>query len=82
MFRLAAENSANLVVSYSPFDTETEARPRLMQVDALVQMARQFYDWVDLESVTGVAHSKLNRTSLNFGKPDEAEVLLICRLKR
>jgi adenine-specific DNA methylase len=80
LFRLASQSSANLVVSYSPF--ETGAHPRLMQIDALVEMARQHYKSVELESVTGVAHSKLNHTSLNFGKPDEAEVLLICRLKR
>lgn len=80
LFRLASQESANLVVSYSPF--EAGAHPRLMQMDALVRMARQYYNSVELESVTGVAHSKLNHTSLNFGKPDEAEVLLICRLKR
>ncbi|KGC95849.1 hypothetical protein DP62_5200 [Burkholderia pseudomallei] len=80
LFRLASQSSANLVVSYSPF--ETGAHPRLMQIDALVEMARQYYKSVELESVTGVAHSKLNHTSLNFGKPDEAEVLLVCRLKR
>ena len=68
------------MVSYSPF--EAGAHPRLMQIDALVEMAQQYYKSVELESVTGVAHSKLNHASLNFGKPDEAEVLLICRLKR
>lgn len=82
MFRLASTGGANMILSYSPFDSEAEARPRLMRIDALVAMAEQFYRSVELESVTGVAHSKLNHTSLNFGKPDEAEVLLICRLKR
>lgn len=80
LFALASQSSANLVVSYSPFDTG--AHPRLMQIDALLEMAQQHYKYVELESVTGVAHSKLNRASLSLGKPDEAEVLLICRLKR
>lgn len=81
LFRLTSEAKSNLVVSYSPFDSESKARPRLMQIGELVEMARTHFEFVELESVTGVAHSKLNHTSLNFGKPDEAEVLLICRLK-
>lgn len=80
LFQLASQNSANLVVSYSPFDTG--AHPRLMQIDTLLELAREYYQSVELESVTGVSHSKLNHTSLSLGKPDEAEVLLICRLKR
>jgi hypothetical protein len=43
-------------------------------------LAREFYPNVELESVDGVTHSKLNHSSLNFEIPDEAEVLLICRL--
>ena len=80
MFRLAAEGSANLVLSYSPFDSG--AHPRLMQIDALVDLAREFYQSVELESVSGVAHSKLNHSRLNFDQPEEAEVLLVCRLTR
>ncbi|WP_140952594.1 DNA adenine methylase [Cupriavidus pinatubonensis] len=78
LFHLASESSANLVLSYSPF--ESGAHPRLMQIDALVGLARQFYRSVELVSVTGVAHSKLNHSSLNLEKPEEAEVLLVCRL--
>lgn len=80
LFRLAAQNGANMVVSYSPF--ETGAHPRLMQIDALLDLARGFYSCVELESVDGVSHSKLNHSSLNFDMPDEAEVLLVCRLIR
>lgn len=82
LFQLASESGANLILSYSPFDAAAEARPRLMRIDSLIAMAEQFYRRVELESVTGITHSKLNHTSLNFGKPDEAEVLLICRFKR
>lgn len=78
LFGLAVQGGANMVVSYSPF--ESGAHPRMMQIDALVDLAREFYPKVELESVDGVAHSKLNHSSLNFEIPDEAEVLLICRL--
>jgi len=78
LFELASSSGANMVVSYSPF--ESGAHPRLMQIDALLGLARQFYRSVELESVDGVSHSKLNHSSLNFEMPAEAEVLLVCRL--
>lgn len=78
LFELASSSRANMVVSYSPF--ESGAHPRLMQIDALLGLARQFYRSVELESVDGVSHSKLNHSTLNFEIPAEAEVLLVCRL--
>lgn len=80
LFGLASSTGANMVVSYSPF--ESGAHPRLMQIDALLGMARESYPSVELESVDGVSHSKLNHSSRNFGIPDEAEVLIVCRLTR
>lgn len=78
LFKLASANGANMVVSYSPF--ESGAHPRMMQIDALIKLAREAYCSVELESVDGVSHSKLNHSSLNFDMPPEAEVLLVCRL--
>ncbi len=80
LFQLASDSGANMVLSYSPF--ESGAHPRLMQIDALLALAREFYKSVELESVDGVSHSKLNHSSLNFEMPPEAEVLMICRLIR
>lgn len=80
LFKLASNGGANMVVSYSPF--ESGAHPRLMQIDALIDLARQFYGSVELESVDGISHSKLNHSSLNFELPAEAEVLLVCRLTK
>lgn len=80
LFKLASQTGAQMVVSYSPF--QSGAHPRLMQIDALLNLARDFYRSVELESVDGVSHSKLNHTSLNFDMPPEAEVLIVCRLTR
>ena len=82
LFRLASSAGANVVVSYSPFDSESSARPRLMQIEALTELARHYYSRVNLENVRGVLHSKLNHSSLNFEVPDQAEILLICKLIR
>lgn len=80
LFRLSASGGANIVVSYSPFNTG--AHPRLMQIDSLLGLAREYYSNVELESVNGLNHSKLNHSSLNLEMPAEAEVLLICRFTR
>ena len=80
LFRLASASGANMVISYSPF--ESGAHPRMMRIDSLLALANEFYNSVELESVDGVSHSKLNHSSLNFDVPAEAEVLLVCRLTR
>lgn len=80
LFVAAAAGGANMVLSYSPF--ESGAHPRMMQIDSLLALANEFYKWVELESVDGVSHSKLNHSSLNFDMPAKAEVLLVCRLTR
>lgn len=77
LFGLAAHGGAQMVLSYSPF--ESGAHPRLMQIDALLALAREFYSCVYLESVDGVSHSKLNHSSLNFDVPPEAEVIIVCK---
>lgn len=80
LFELASKSGANMVLSYSPF--ELSAHPRLMHIDALLSLAREFYRSVELESVDGVSHSKLNHSRLNFDMPPEAEVLIVCRITR
>lgn len=80
LFQLALHTGAQMVVSYSPF--QSGAHPRLMQIDALLDLARDFYNSVEMESVDGVSHSKLNRSSMNFDMPPNAEVLINCRLRR
>lgn len=80
LFKLASQTDAQMVVSYSPF--QSGAHPRLMQIDELLALARDFYKSVELESVDGVSHSKLNHSSLNFDMPPEAEVLIVCRIRR
>lgn len=80
LFDLSSKGGANVVLSYSPF--ESGAHPRLMQIGALLALASEFYPSVELESVDGFSHSKLNHSSLNFETPPEAEVLIVCRLKR
>lgn len=71
--------NASLIVSYSPFEEESDARPRLMTIDRLHKFARQSFRRVEVESVAGIAHSKLNTIELNTGISQNAEVLLLCK---
>lgn len=68
-----------LVLSYSPYATDRSARPRLMTVEALVDLARKHFSGVDAISAGKIAHNKLNTTDLNFEMSYDAEILLVCK---
>ena len=78
MFAGATTAGASLVLSYSPFDRDSSARPRLMGINDIVQLAAQFYREVEVRAVDGVSHSKLNHSRLNYEIPPEAEVMFLC----
>jgi adenine-specific DNA-methyltransferase len=67
-----------LVISYSPYEQGTKSRPRMMTVDALSELANQFYPNVAIESVGRIAHSKLNNRHTNTEVSYEAELLVLC----
>lgn len=66
-----------LVCSYSPF--VSNGHPRLMTVDAIVELAKLFFNEVDLRFAEGVTHSKLNKTELQMETGENAEVFIVCR---
>lgn len=67
-----------LVLSYSPYNASSNARPRLMHIDGIIQSAKQHFRNVDVSSVGSFAHSKLNLQERNAPVNWEAEVLIIC----
>ena len=78
MFVGATSAGASLVLSYSPFDRDSNARPRLMSIEGIVELAEQFYSKVEVRTIDGVSHSKLNHTRLNYEIPPDAEVMFLC----
>ena len=80
LFNYASKVNAPLVLSYSPFNNNQPATPRMQSVENLVEQARTFYKYVDLLSPGYFTHSKLNETSKNFGIDTEAELLLVCKM--
>jgi adenine-specific DNA methylase len=79
LFGTVAAKGAQLVMSYSPYSAANGAHPRVMTMDALIEIARRHFRWVDAASVGTFSHSRLNRSDLNKEISYDAEHLLICR---
>ncbi len=68
-----------LVLSYSPMSGGTRARPRtrLLSIDELTRMAREYFGDVRLLEIADAAHSRFNRVELNAAVDGTAEILLV-----
>ncbi|MEM7218246.1 MAG: DNA adenine methylase [Pseudomonadota bacterium] len=66
-----------LICSYSPF--VSNGHPRLMTVEAIVDLAKIYFDKVEVRFAEGVTHSKLNKSELEMETGKNAEVFIVCR---
>lgn len=77
LFSGVRKQSAALVLSYSPFDSETGARPRVIGINQLLNIAREHFKTVEVLHSELPAHAKLgNSTVKTMGA---VEVLIVCR---
>lgn len=79
MFKYANKAQASIVLSYSPFDANSGATPRLLSIDEIVGIAKRYYRKVEVVSPGQFMHSKFNRQDNNCEINYEAERLIICR---
>lgn len=79
LFGSVADHGVPLVLSYSPFEASAGARPRLLPMDQLVDLAEASFRSVSVTSAGRVAHSKFNAAHLNVAVNYEAELLITCR---
>lgn len=79
MFRYVNEAQASMVLSYSPFDADSGATPRLLAIDQIVDIAKRYYGKVEVVSPGQFAHSRFNRQDNNYEINYDAERLIICR---
>lgn len=79
MFRKAKNLNTSLILSYSSYNEEGDSHPRVMTLNQLQSIAQKYYRNIDIVHSDSFSHSKLNSTENNFGKPDKAETLIICR---
>jgi len=78
LFKLVAHKDRTLVLSYSPYDKSKGAHPRVVEIEMLEEMAKLYFDDVEIRSIGKFSHSKLNRTDLHLDAENAAEVLIIC----
>lgn len=78
LFSGVAALKVPLVLSYSGYDPSMEARPRVMALDAVINLAQQHFKNVTVRQLTSLEHMKLNATSLNKSAKGTTEVLLLC----
>jgi hypothetical protein len=71
--------NAPLVLSYSPYASDSNAHPRVMTVEQIVSLADRYFDNVDTLSVGKFSHMKLNATRLHIDASAEAELIFLCR---
>ena len=79
MFKYVYEAQASVVLSYSPFDANSGATPRLLSIEGIVDIARKYYQNVEVVSPGQFMHSRFNRWDNNYEINYEAERLIICR---
>lgn len=79
MFKYVNEARASMVLSYSPFDANSGATPRLLTIDEIVDIAKKYYRKVEVVSPGQFMHSRFNRQDNNYEINYEAERLIICR---
>ncbi len=80
LFSKVRQREASLVLSYSPYERGSSARPRLMTIQEIELLARKFYGKVATIQAGRIAHNKLNSADKNIAASSEAEVLIICEL--
>lgn len=78
LFDGVARLGSDLVLSYSPF--ESDSHPRLLTIDAIVELAESRFYSIEIVPAGAFAHSKFNASHLRKEPADEAELFLICRI--
>jgi adenine-specific DNA methylase len=77
LFAGARKLNAPVLLSYSPF-TDGE-HPRLMTIDQIVRIARNYYCDVEVRPAGEIARSRLNRSDLHLETSSDPEVFIMCR---
>lgn len=70
---------APLVLSYSPYASDSGAHPRVMTVDQIASLASRYFETVEAVSAGKFSHMKLNASRHHIDASTEAELIFICR---
>ena len=78
MFSVISMSNRNLLLSYSPYDETKKTHPRVVTMQQLISLAKDYFTHVDLISAGHFTHNKLNSTEHFLESSDEAEMLIVC----
>ncbi len=78
MFSVISQSNRNLLLSYSPYDETKKTHPRVVTMQQLISLAKEYFSHVDLISAGHFTHNKLNSTEHFLESSDEAEMLIVC----
>lgn len=79
LFSIVSSHGKPLVLSYSPFDGEANAHPRVMTIDALKKLGEKYFREISIRSPGALSHSKLNSTAKHLESSEFGEVLMVFR---
>ena len=78
MFELVSITGRNLLLSYSPYDETKKTHPRVVSMQLLTSLAKEYFNNVEIVSAGSFKHNKLNSTEYLLDASDEAELLIVC----
>ena len=78
MFKLTSATNRNLLLSYSPYDETKKSHPRVVTMQQIITLAKEYFDNVETVSAGSFKHNKLNSTEHFLEASDEAELLIVC----
>lgn len=79
LFEKTRKLGVPLVLSYSPYEKDSGARPRLMTIDEISEIAKKYFRQVAVLRAGNIAHNKLNHAEKNVRMSYDAEVLVLCK---
>jgi adenine-specific DNA-methyltransferase len=79
LFAAVRDLKAPLVLSYSPYASDSNAHPRVMTVEQIVGLAEKYFGQVETVSAGKISHMKLNASRLHIDASAEAELIFLCR---
>lgn len=77
LFSITRKAGASLVLSYSPFSSESKSHPRVMDIDTINSLGKKYFSNIDCISAGELRHSKLNHSSKHLDASDEAELFFV-----
>ena len=78
LFASVRDLKAPLVLSYSPYASDSDAHPRVMHVEQITFLAKKYFREVEIFSAGRISHMKLNATRLHVSASVEAELIFLC----